>query len=199
MEGERRFDGEPYPKGMCKFPGRLPGQGFFPGGDGLWRDDSRLNEPSNGRVAVGGAAFFGNDWGTRSSFAKISEKGSKNVPTWRHLKSRIGKAGIPSNRVFFTNVIMGLREEGTALQARDWQADQRFSDFCLEFLRFQLDFLKPKVVVAMGSKAQEQFNRLADITKLPMVFTTHPYADFGLTEDRLKQEIDKLKAASSKS
>jgi hypothetical protein len=64
MEEEKRFNGKAYPEGMSVFPFRLAGQGFFPGGDGLWRDDTQLAASSPGLVSVGGIMFLGNDFGT---------------------------------------------------------------------------------------------------------------------------------------
>jgi hypothetical protein len=72
LEQERRFEGN-YPKGMARFPGKLTGQGFFPGGDGLWRDD--VQGPSTSPFPVGGIMFLGNDFGTLESFKKDSANG----------------------------------------------------------------------------------------------------------------------------
>ena len=86
MEHECLFNGMPYPEGMTAFPDRLTGQGFFPGGDGLWRDDAHLNEASRCAVPIGGIMFLGNDFGTLSSFQQAIRRGYENPPTWRNLK-----------------------------------------------------------------------------------------------------------------
>jgi hypothetical protein len=77
METERRFSGEAYPAGMVSFPFKLRGQGFFPGGDGLWRDDAALDQESPGILPVGGAVFIANDFGTLASYLKLESKGSR--------------------------------------------------------------------------------------------------------------------------
>jgi hypothetical protein len=90
LEAELRFAGKPYPDGMAPFPGRLTGQGFFPGGDGLWRDDSRIKLNSTSPFPIGGIMFVGNDFGTLQTFEKTLKTGYENVLTWRNLKKRMG-------------------------------------------------------------------------------------------------------------
>jgi hypothetical protein len=58
----------PYPEGMTRFPFRLTGQGFFPGGDGLWREDNQLHLPCSGFLPPSGIMFVGQDFGTLQSF-----------------------------------------------------------------------------------------------------------------------------------
>ena len=50
IESELRFDGNPYREGQCAFPFQLSGQGFFPGGDGLWREDGESSVKSSMRI-----------------------------------------------------------------------------------------------------------------------------------------------------
>jgi hypothetical protein len=83
LEAELRFAGKPYPDGMAPFPGRLTGQGFFPGGDGLWRDDSRIKLSSTSSFPVGGIMFLGNDFGTLQTFEKTMRTSSGGSPQWR--------------------------------------------------------------------------------------------------------------------
>jgi len=195
MERELRFEGRPYPRGMCKFPFRLTGQGFFPGGDGLWRQDSDLSAASDGSLPSRGVVFFGNDFGSLNSYNRLRKSLFENVPTWRHIKARVCKAGIPTDRTFFTNTILGLREEGPALGKKSWQSFPDFAHFCGEFLRFQLKVLAPRLVVIMGPNARESFRAFALKTSAKVLYTTHPYADFGLSEGRLQNEVRALAQA----
>ncbi|MGA2887502.1 MAG: hypothetical protein ABSE51_05570 [Terracidiphilus sp.] len=195
MEHEMRFDGRSYPRGMCKFPFRLAGQGFFPGGDGLWRQDSALSAVRDGSLPIGGVIFLGNDFGTLASYNRRRSASFENVPTWRHIKARVCYAEIPSEKTFFTNAILGLREEGSALGKKSWQSIPEFALFCGEFLRFQLETLAPRLVVILGPHARESFDALAKKTSAKVLYTTHPYADFGLSKDRLKDEVHALAKA----
>src|ERR1700730_15900101 len=145
MENELRFGGMAYPEGMCAFPFRLKGQGFFPGGDGLWRNEGELSSEGDGALRQGGVVFLGNDFGTLKSYEKLEKRSFENVPTWRHIKLRAASAGISPDFAFFTNAIMGLRVDGTALTQRSWQTMRGFSQFCAEFLDFQLVTLRPRL------------------------------------------------------
>jgi hypothetical protein len=194
MESEFRFDGRQYPVGTTKFPFRLTGQGFFPGGDGLWRDDDCLESPSDGVLPDNGVIFLGSDFGTLKSFAKL--RGFENPLTWRHLKARVNAAGVPHDRVFCTNAFLGLREDSRALDPRDWMSMPEFCQFCAEFLRFQLHQLRPRLLVLMGPHAQAAFDRLGAGDPMPSSFgilrTTHPYGDFNFTPERRMAEAKLL-------
>jgi hypothetical protein len=196
MEDELRFDGKAYPDGMCALPFRLTGQGFFPGGDGLWRDEEELSIATDGALRQGGAVFLGNDFGAAESYKKLEKKSFENVPTWRHIKIRAKSADIPAEITFFTNAIMGLRTDGTALTQRRWETMRGFPEFCGEFLAFQLSILKPRLTVVMGPHAKAAFDAFADISMAGRVlYTSHPYADFGFTKERREADISELKAA----
>lgn len=188
-----RFDGKAYPQGMCEFPFRLRGQGFFPGGDGLWRSESELGSSKSGPLPKAGAMFVGNDFGTLSGFIKLRAKNYENVPTWRHIKARIRAANIPTESTFFTNAIVGLRQDGTALDKRSWESMPDFAKFCGEFLRFQLEVLSPRLVVVMGPDARVAFDTFARQACIGQIlYTSHPYADFGLTVERRANDIAAL-------
>jgi hypothetical protein len=196
LEEEGRFDGRPYPEGMSCFPFRLIGQGFFPGGDGLWRDDSELSVSKPGILPESGAVFIGNDFGTLTSFRRLQVRGFENVPTWRHLKARITHAGLPTEATFFTNAIIGLREDGSALDKRTWRGMPNFATFCGDFLRFQLRTLNPRLVVVMGPDARAAFQSFAsEACNCQVLFSRHPYADFSLQKDLLEAEITALAQA----
>ncbi len=79
----------PYPEGdegMTPFPGRLTGQGFFPGGDGLWRDDPKDTNPPP--VPIGGILYLGNDFGPLDTFQTTVKRGyeTDGNSTWNNLR-----------------------------------------------------------------------------------------------------------------
>lgn len=210
MEDEKRFDGCAYPAGMSCFPFQLTGQGFFPGGDGLWRNEAQLAQPSPGLVAVGGIMFLGNDFGTCKSYERLRKKGYENPLTWKHVKQRIGRAGLPSSRTFFTNAVMGLRNEGTALDKKDWEGVPRFKAFCRQFLVYQIETLHPKLIVVMGQVPRMTLDSLAvgatiasgrfpkmrvGSRETTVYFSTHPYGDFNFDEERKSRDGAELRDA----
>jgi hypothetical protein len=188
---------------MCAFPFHLSGQGFFPGGDGLWRSDSEIAKSTLGTLPRGGAMFVGNDFGTITSYEKLRAKGFENPLTWKHVKERIRRAAIPEDLTFFTNAVMGLRTEGKALDKKDWSKMPLFADFCREFFLFQIEAVKPRLVVVMGPNPRTTLESLAVATTVvngafPAVkigshnttiyYSTHPYGDFNFSEKR-KAEV----------
>ena len=193
MEGDRRFSGQSYPQGMCAFPFHLVGQGFFPGGDGLWREDFHLNASSNGALPVGGLMFVGNDFGTLASYEGLRHRGYENPLTWQNVKARVLGAHIPPGKCFFTNAILGLRTGKDALAKMDWEAIPGFADFCREFLIYQLNTLRPRLTVVMGPNARTSFEALgADSRDCGRVlYASHPYADLRWpdTRDRAVREL----------
>jgi hypothetical protein len=196
MEREQRFEGAAYPVGMAPFPFRLKGQGFFPGGDGLWREEGHISEASGGNVRHDGILFLGNDFGTLTSYKKLQRNGYENVPTWRHIKKRAIAAKLPVQALFFTNTVLGLREEGTALTKQSWKKMPKFAEFCGEFLRFQIQTVKPRLVVVMGPDARESFDAFGKASfGGKVLYTTHPYADFNFTPERLAADVNLLSDA----
>jgi hypothetical protein len=79
MEEEKQLNGQAYPTGMSCFPFRLTGQGFFPDGDGLWRDDAKVAHKSHGMTKANGIMFLGNDFGTCMTYEKLHNGNRINV------------------------------------------------------------------------------------------------------------------------
>lgn len=181
----------PYPDGICSFCKQLTGQGFFPGGDGLWREDSTpegLSKVSSYPFPIGGVMFLGNDFGTAQAFSKLQYY--ENPPTWKHLRRRINDAGIPGEAGFFTNAYLGLRTDRSALAVQI--KDSAYQEMCCGYLKLQIAHQKPKLIVVLGtspagllSKALERKIELKKgITEtqlhgenIGIFVTSHPYSD----------------------
>lgn len=210
MEDQRRFNGLAYPDGQAAFPFKLTGQGFFPGGDGLWREDNELSVESSKRIRREGVMFLGNDFGTLRSYESLRLKGFENPITWKNLKSRVRRAKIPPDYAFFTNSVLGLRlGSGTkALDKRDWQNSSQFAAFCQEFLLFQVEALLPRLIVVLGPNALVSLkafgvplsgkgnSRVKLGSHQTLVHrTTHPYGDFNFSDFRKEVDAAALRLA----
>ncbi|HWR35374.1 MAG TPA: hypothetical protein VN622_05835 [Clostridia bacterium] len=225
MEGECPFNGKPYPEGMAPFPGKLTGQGFFPGGDGLWRDDTELTAPSKSPMPIGGIMFLGNDFGTLQSYETTLTRGYENPPTWRNLKQRLAKTDIPGNVGFYTNAILGLRTTNKALDSMNWNGHRAFAAFCREFLEFRIETMKPRLIVVLGPKPKDavcadlpqpiipslakwtarDLNAMSEDEavqqgnwrglRLTFMLTSHPYSDLGKTEAGKAEDARRLAKA----
>lgn len=203
MEASNRFSGKPYPSGMEPFPRRLLGQGFFPGGDGLWRDDDpdKMRAPSPYPFPQKGIMFLGNDFGSTFGFSRL--KFHENPPTWRHLRVRLLNAHIAGQLGFYTNAYLGLRNDRNALA--DPISHKAYDNFCKEFLEFQILTQAPRLIVVLGDRptsllrqvvhfpakaigeiAQGKVQSLSTL----VVTVSHPYSDLN------KNDMEKQKEGS---
>jgi hypothetical protein len=156
LESENRFDGnKPYPTDLTKVPGVLLGQGFFPGGDGLWRDRPESRDHDN--FPSGGIMILGNDFGCLDNpdpkspgFRQCLANGSfENPPTW-NIKETLRRAGLPGNGCFFTNAYLGLRRGTNSKGKSPGLKDPDFRPMCAEFLEYQLGIQRPILIVCLG-------------------------------------------------
>ena len=147
------YPGGAYPTGLIAFPFTLTGQGFFPGGDGLWRDDNpkAIRTVSPNTFPHNGIMFLGNDFGTLTSFEKLRD--FENPPTWRYLKQRLHHASIPGAMGFYTNAYLGLRTDRDAL-ARAIE-HPTYRRFCADFLAIQIAYQAPRLIVTFGTRPAE--------------------------------------------
>lgn len=211
LEAERRFNGRAYPEGLEQFPRILPGQGFFPGGDGLWRDPDceGLRRSSSYAFPAGGIMFLGNDFGTLASFQKL--KLHENPPTWRNLRKRLDLAGIPGSLGFYTNGYLGLRSDRSALAHPIDHPGYRA--LCTEYLMHQIRTQMPRLIVVLGSRpagllgpliglsdlqiGQAQLGRFEE-KSLWILPVSHPYSDLRKSPVQLAEEGVRLATAWSK-
>jgi hypothetical protein len=150
LEAEARFDGNPYPEPLCPFPWPLTGRGFFPAGDGIWRDpDLRsIAAPPAHPFPLSGTMFLGQDFGSISTYPPRNKPYElDNVPTWPFLVRRMKIAGIPGPQGFFTNALLGLRREGSTIGANSCIRDPRYESMCRDFLSYQIQIQDPILVV----------------------------------------------------
>jgi hypothetical protein len=192
LEDAKRFMGRPYPQGIEPFPRTLVGQGFFPGGDGLWRESTptALRRPSPYAFPKNGIMFLGNDFGTVSAFQRLGVH--ENPPTWLRLRRRLQVAKIPGMIGFYTNAYLGLRGDRLALAHPI--SDPTFNDLCAEFLDIQITHQSPRLVVVLGPRPANLLNKVLNLPHraigtrqkcnyggraVSVVIVSHPYSDLG--------------------
>lgn len=201
MEDSKRFSGNSYPEGYEPFPKALIGQGFFPGGDGLWRENepNRLREPSPYPFPMHGIMFLGNDFGSLAGFSKL--KAHENPPTWRNLRRRLSAAKIPGELGFYTNAYLGLRSDRDALS--DALINFEYDMFCRDFLQFQIATQMPRLIVVLGSRPNSLLHQVlryaskldGESTRAEMpgfevdvLTVSHPYSDLRKNESGVAHE-----------
>lgn len=192
MENERKFNGRSYPEGIEPFPAILNGQGFFPGGDGLWHKKDKLKEQSSVVFPLNGIMFLGNDFGSLAGFKKLNQH--ENPPTWWRLRQRLDLADIPGEKGFYTNAYLGLRSDRSAL-ARPIVGMQ-YEDFCADFLSYQISVQEPSLIITLGDRPAALLQKIVlypDITQgliqygsyngkgICVLIMSHPYSDMAKT------------------
>jgi hypothetical protein len=138
----------PYPDGVVPVPEPLSSTGFFPGGLGLWVEDS----PGNLALPIDQIMIVGQDFNTMAAYNCARRIGSEvsTSPTWRRLLPIPAASGISPQDCFFTNVYMGLREQGKETGRFPGCRDQDFTERCLQFFWHQLEVLHPKLIITLG-------------------------------------------------
>lgn len=186
LEAEGRFDGRAYPKHMEPFTAVLTGQGFFPGGDGLWRDPDALDRKSPYAFSIGGIMFLGNDFGVQEDFEKRIPYSYENPLTWKRLRRRIEISGVPGSRGFYTNAYLGLRGDGSAIGKRpikDPKDESSYNKLCADYLKFQIRTQRPRLIVALGVGKKGPAALLGLLIGLPSLRTSEQ-AQQGVFEGR---------------
>jgi len=117
--------------------------------------------------------IVGQDWGDVSYFTKHQGRDDLNTPTNRNLLRILAKSGLhrgsgyePESQVkmFWTNAILCLKNGG--LQAK---VEQDWFDNCgPRFLRRQIEIIRPRVVVALGSRALHACLDAFSIERVPL-------------------------------
>ena len=129
---------------------------FFPGGKGLWLEDSSNVYPD--------VLVLGHDFSTVNYYTKMleSEQSEINSPTWRTMIKLFSDAELDLNRCFFSNVYMGLRDADKMTGEFPGSKDKDFVKRNLQFLKLQISTVKPKVIITLGKPASINLSLLSE-------------------------------------
>jgi hypothetical protein len=181
--------------GSLRIAGSIEGTAFYPGGAGLWRGREPLGALPE-RFPQSPIMLLGHNFDSVTGYQKSLKRGIErmNGPTWRYLLRYLDDAGIPPQECFFTNALMGLQP----ISARGkFCVSPEFRAECREFLKWQIRFVAPSLVVVLGNDALTEF-RQAGI-KAPHVAVRHPmsviYAKMDNRAGLLEREATRLRMA----
>jgi len=191
------FNRQAYPDGLVKFPFELIGRGFFPGGDGLWREPSAPHEAATHPYPFDGIMFVGQDFGSVAKYPLPKYPWGNNNATWKFLIKRIEKSGVPGDRCFFTNSLLGLRNAGSTQGPNPCISNPTYMDTCRDFLAYQIEIIDPRLIVVFRSVHEDSYlSLLSDRTAVDgnsnissalcvnrtrvVLQTQHPSSDYGV-------------------
>lgn len=147
---------EPYPDKVRQVSEMLDVAAFFPGGKGLWLEDSSNIYPD--------VLVLGHDFSTVNYYNKMLENGQSeiNSPTWRAMRKLFSEADLDLSRCFFSNVYMGLRDTDKMTGVFPGSKDKEFVKRNLEFLKTQISTVNPKVIITLGKPASINLSLLSE-------------------------------------
>ncbi len=135
----------PYPPSMAEATEMIPdATAFFPGGKGLWTKEESDVFPS--------ILVLGQDFGTHDEHQDMLKGKARdlNCSTWRNLMSLFDEAGIGLTDCFFSNVFMGVRIAKSSMGRCPGFRDKGFTERNLDFLKFQIETIKPRIIITLG-------------------------------------------------
>jgi len=149
----------PYPSGVCAVPDRIAGKAFFPGGDGLWKEDRQTERPA---MPVGRVMVLAHNFDSVQGFQRSRKRGYEKNSTWTHLRALLEIAGIGLGECFFTNFYMGLKVGRSSRGKFPGAFDPEFVLRCRRFLLEQLSVQRPAVILALGTHVPRQLAEVAE-------------------------------------
>lgn len=137
---------EPYPDGVLPITERIPGTAFFPGGDGLWKEEGAIEFP------VGGVMVLGHNFDSEKGYHRSLAVRKENLkgPTWGRLDYLLGSAGIDMKACFFTNFFMGLKAGDKSTGEFPGMRDKEFVRRCQQFFLLQVSLMQPRMIITLG-------------------------------------------------
>jgi hypothetical protein len=165
----------------------IPGTAFFPGGSGLWRG-LEPRGPLPDLFPEVPVMFVGHNFDSIRAFDKAFDNGGEaGGEFWRRLLGILAGASLCPENCFFTNVLMGLKP-GSATGSMPSVPGYR--DQCAQFLRKQIEIVRPSAVVALGVNAERFVSRL----DWPWIRSLHP-TDWHFREKTTRQQRLKTQGA----
>lgn len=147
---------EPYPEKVAKVDAMCSSTAFFPGGRGLWKENSEIFPD---------ILVLGQDFSTVKYYEEILKGIRKDTecPTWQNLIElfKDKKVNLDLNRCFFSNVFMGLRIADSMTGKFPGYGDKEFMARNLNFLNFQIETIKPKIIITLGKYPADMLSRIS--------------------------------------
>jgi hypothetical protein len=145
-----------YPNGIKEVENMLDKTAFFPGGKGLWLEDNSKDFPN--------ILVLGQDFSTVKVYDYMMKgrKADLDSQTWKNLIKLFNEVNLDLNKCYFSNVFMGLRDSNKMTGKFPGFKDKDFVDRNLEFLLFQIEIIKPNLVITLGKYAAEMIANVAE-------------------------------------
>jgi len=121
----------------------------------LWLEQDSTDFPS--------ILILGQDFSTVKAFEAMvaGNKADLDSPTWKNLIKLFDESDVDLKKCFFSNVFMGLRDTEKMTGKFPGARDKDFVNRNLTFLLFQIETIKPKLVITIGRPVSEMVAKLS--------------------------------------
>ncbi len=145
---------KPYPLNVEPVKEMINITAFFPGGSGLWLEEETKDFPS--------ILVLGQDFSTVKQYEDmlVGKASDLESPTWRNLIKLFKEVGIALEDCYFSNVFMGLRDTVSMVGEFPGFKDKGFVNRSVEFISFQIETIKHRVIITLGKYAAEMLTYL---------------------------------------
>ena len=139
----------PYPPHTLPVQEVIAGTAFFPGGRGLWMEETAAVLP---RWPDRGVMVIGQDFDSESSYRKSLARGKEKLEsgTWRNLLPLLSTAGVRPDECFFTNLFMGVRRGDKSTGRHPDVGERGFVLRCEQLLLREIEMQRPRIILALG-------------------------------------------------
>lgn len=149
-----------YPHDVTPVTERLPGTAAFAAGAGLWRPPGTDDLPD---FPYGGLMVLGHNLDTETGYRNAldagvshgdpSVPGHRMMSTWAGPYKLLDRAGVKRTDFFFTNVFVGLMKGDSNVGKFTRQANAEYTAWRRQFLAYQVDVMRPRAVLVLGTHA----------------------------------------------
>jgi hypothetical protein len=137
--------------------GMIQGTACFPGGSGLWRGKEN-GGPLPDCFSENPVMFVGHNFDSERGYAiSLARGGEAEGDFWTRLIWILEAAPLTPDACFFTNVLMGLKP---AKAEGDMPSVPGYCEQCRRFLTRQVEIVRPRAVVALGSQSANYVSEL---------------------------------------
>jgi hypothetical protein len=157
-----------YPPDVARAsPELLPGTAAFAASAGLYRPPGSRELPP---FPYGGLMVVGHNLDSLADYEKRRRSGDSHgdlgrvtptMNTWLGLYKLLDLAGVERDQFYFTNILVGLKKEGSPTGQFTAYDAPEFKQWCREFLGLQVTTMRPRVVLVLGVPASCEIAKVA--------------------------------------
>ncbi|MCX6278631.1 MAG: hypothetical protein NT004_11095 [Bacteroidetes bacterium] len=148
-----------YPESMTRIAGEINNVAFFPGGRGTFDNSEYISDKP--------IMIVGQDFDSFKNFERSRNAGGENIdknPTWKNIRELLKNCEINPSDCFFTNAILGARNQIRNTGKSPAFSDEKFLAYCKDFFLEVLEIQKPKLILVLGMQVARFFSTFESLS-----------------------------------